>query len=151
MSNWKLVNTTIEGSYCSLQGHANSDNYHHACLKYDIQHQIFYLCANTLSPLLRLNIEILHKDTLPLPCGVGEEEKGKANELDDREENLTKYCKNIPFLPPQPPCSENICGVQIHLPPAAQRWSLVRLASSRNPPALGSGPWLREGSLDELL
>ena len=29
-----------------------------------------------------LHVEVLHEDTLALPGGVGEEEKGKANELE---------------------------------------------------------------------
>ena len=41
-----------------------------------------YLCPNTLPPLFWLHVEVLHEDTLALPGGVGEEEKGKANELE---------------------------------------------------------------------
>lgn len=41
-----------------------------------------YLCANTLPPLFRLHVEVLHEDALALPGGVCEKEQGKANELD---------------------------------------------------------------------
>ena len=52
-----------------------------------------YLCANTLPPLFRLHVEVLHEDALALPGGVGEEEKGKANELDDM--NFARWGQNI--------------------------------------------------------
>ena len=45
-------------------------------------HTNTHLCANALAPLFQLHVEVLHEDTLAFPGGVGEEEKGKANELE---------------------------------------------------------------------
>ena len=40
-----------------------------------------YLCANTLSPLFWLHIEILHEYALALPGGVGEAVQSESHQL----------------------------------------------------------------------